>query len=100
MGRRPHFLQQNLLASFDEKLSILDWCIRQYAMTEIENVPAPGQRVDRILRNFPDLRWRTEQYSRINISLQSDFRTEHPANFRQVHTPIHAQNIGPRARHG
>src|SRR5216683_3008512 len=97
---RPCMLNQRALARLDKELSVLDRRILQNAVAKVEDVAMTGQGVNSGQRQVANSFGRGKQNRRVDIALESDFRTKRFSNVSQVHAPIDAKHIRARASHG
>src|SRR4029077_6512435 len=86
-------LQQRLLASFDEDLSIFNRSVLKDTVAKIQDVADSAKRRHGFLGHAANFLRRTEKHGRVDISLQGDAGNELIAKLAHIHAPVHAQYI-------
>jgi hypothetical protein len=86
-------VERGLLASSDEKLSILHGRVLQNSMAKIEDVADAVEFRGEVERGLPDFFGWAEENGWVEVPLNSNARTSKPAEFRERDTPINAENV-------
>src|SRR5208282_2937224 len=94
LSRGTSLLNQRALGGFDKKLSVLDGCILQNAVAEIEDVAMAGKRIDGCQCHIANFFGRGKQDGGVDIALESNFWTERLANVSEIEPPIDAEGVG------